>query len=61
MTLGGVNQFELIFSKMLEYDPMDTRWYKMSDFEWLGNTVKFFMIMLKFGEPHSWLIFKANS
>ena len=33
MTLGWVNQFELIFSKMLEYDPIDTRWYKMSDFE----------------------------
>ena len=37
------------FSKMVEYDPMDVKWYKLGDIEWPGEIVKFIMVISKFG------------
>ena len=49
VTLFEVNQFEF-FLKMVKYDPLDVKLYKMSDdFEWLGDIVKFIMMIWKFG------------
>ena len=50
ITLGGINSFELFFTKMMICDSLDAKWYKMSDFAWLGDIVKFIMIMSEFGE-----------
>ena len=37
---------------MVKYDPLDVKLYKMSDdFEWLGDIVKFIMMIWKFGWP----------
>ena len=50
ITLYGFNWCELFFSKMVKYDdPLDLKWYKWVIFYWLGDTVKFIMIILKFG------------
>ena len=38
----GVNQFEVFFSKMVKYDPLVAKWYKVNDFESI-------MIMSNFG------------
>ena len=35
---------------MMICDSPDAKWYKMSDFAWLGDIVKFIMIMSEFGE-----------
>ena len=50
ITLGGINLFELFLTKMMICDSLDAKWYKMSDFAWLGDIVKFIMIMSEFGE-----------
>ena len=35
---------------MIIYDSVVARWYKMSDFAWLGDIVKFNMMISEFGE-----------
>ena len=46
---GWISQFKLIFTKVVKCDSLDAKRYKMGDFEWLGDIVKFIIIMLEFG------------
>ena len=51
--LGEVDQLEFFFSKTVNYDSLDPKWHKKSDFELLAEVIKIVMVMPNLGLSHS--------